>query len=111
MSELRFVDVDYCKYTRLWNNLVKLEPWDLRKGGCGSVLHYIDGRQRETAQRATPRMTCGYRMPTDVLLLAHACTHTHKQRIFQNSAHSKLECGGLMFYLAHIVDSHDTVKS
>lgn len=61
MSELRFVDVDYCKYgmpyrkrTRLWNNLVELEPWDLRKGDCSSVLHYIDGRQRETAQRATP---------------------------------------------------------
>ena len=48
MDELRYVDVDYCKYglayrkrTRLWNNLAEFKPRDLCKKDCGNI---VDGK-------------------------------------------------------------------
>ena len=55
MSELRYVDVDCCKYgfnyrkrTRLWNNLLQFALRDLRKTDCGNM---IGNKHIETAQR------------------------------------------------------------
>ena len=56
MKDLKFNDVDCCKYgmpyrkrTRLWNNLSNWKPRDLCKKDCGMME---GNRHRETAQRA-----------------------------------------------------------
>ena len=55
MKELKFKDVDYCKYgfnyrkrTRLWNNITNWKPRDLCKKDCGKIRN---NKHIETAQR------------------------------------------------------------
>ena len=57
MADLRFVDVDYCKYgmqyrkrTRLWNNVVDWTPRPLCKRDCSSMNSTLT-RHLQSAQR------------------------------------------------------------
>jgi hypothetical protein len=79
MADLRFVDVDYCKYgmqyrkrTRLWNNVVDWTPRPLCKRDCNSMNSTLT-RHLESAQRGpTKGQPSNRHKQTELYIVPHA---------------------------------------